>query len=80
MLIYIVLTKILKMLLRTFNILDTQQAFDEVWHHRLLYKLKRNVPDQLYVILRSYISNRYFQVKIENILSHYHPIQSGVPQ
>lgn len=60
--------------------LDIQQAFDKVWHQGLLYKLKRNLPDQIYLILRSYISNRCFQVKIENTLSQYHSIHSGVPQ
>jgi hypothetical protein len=42
--------------------LDIQQAFDKVWHHGLLYKLKRVMPSQLYFILKSYLSNRYFDI------------------
>lgn len=60
--------------------LDIKQAFDGVWHEGLLYKLKMNLTDQLYLILKSYLSDRYFQVKIEDTLSDYHLIQSGVPQ
>lgn len=60
--------------------LDVQQAFDKVWHTGLLYKLKKNLPDQLYLILKSYLHHRFFQVKQSNSLSNYHPISSGVPQ
>ena len=60
--------------------LDVQQAFDKVWHQGLLYKLKIHLPDQLYLILKSYLSDRYFQVKLDDVLSDYHQIKSGVPQ
>ena len=60
--------------------LDIEQAFDKVWHQGLLYKLRKQLPDQIFLILKSYITDRYFQVKIEHTLSHYHPVQSGVPQ
>lgn len=60
--------------------LDIEQAFDKVWHPGLLYKIKRHMTDQLYLLLRSYLSDRYFQVKLENTFSDYHSIQSGVPQ
>jgi retron-type reverse transcriptase len=60
--------------------LDIQQAFDKVWHKGLLYKLKNNLSDQLYLIMKSYLSERYFQVKINDELSAYHLIRAGVPQ
>ena len=60
--------------------LDVKQAFDKVWHHGLLYKIKKIFPDQLYWILKSYLENRWFQVRIENEFSQFHPIKSGVPQ
>jgi retron-type reverse transcriptase len=60
--------------------LDIQQAFDKVWHKGLLYKLKKNLSDQLYLIMKSYLSKRYFQVKIDYELSSYHLIRAGVPQ
>lgn len=60
--------------------LDVSQAFDKVWHKGLLYKLKLNIPHHYYQILKSYLSNRYFQVKYNEELSTLFPIQSGVPQ
>jgi len=60
--------------------LDIQQAFDNVWHRGLLYKLKLRLPDHSYLLLTFYLSERYFQVKIDDELSDYHPIRVGVPQ
>jgi len=60
--------------------LDTEQSFDKVWHQGLLYKLRKKLPDQIFLTLNSYINDRYFQVKIENTLSQYYPVQAGVPQ
>ena len=60
--------------------LDIQQAFDKVWHRELLYKLNLRLPDHLYLLLESYQNESYFQVKIEDDLSDYHPIRAGVPQ
>jgi len=60
--------------------LDIEQAFDKVWHQGLLYKLRKKLPDEIFLILNSYINDRCFQVKIENTLSQYHPVQAGVPQ
>jgi hypothetical protein len=56
--------------------LDIEQAFDKVWHQGHLYKLRKTLPDQIFLILNSYISDRYFQVKIEITLSQYYPIQA----
>jgi hypothetical protein len=60
--------------------LDVQQAFDKAWHEGLSYKLKLILPDQLYLILKSYLEEWYFQVKIDDTLSDYHLIKAGVPQ
>jgi hypothetical protein len=60
--------------------LDIQRAFDEVWHQGLLFKLKTTVPSQIYLLLKSYLTDRHFQVKIENTHSGHRPIQSGVRQ
>jgi retron-type reverse transcriptase len=60
--------------------LDIQQAFDKVWHKGLLHKLKNNLSDKLYLIMKSYLSEHYFQVKINDELSVYHLIRAGVPQ
>lgn len=60
--------------------LDIEQAFDRVWHEGLLYKIKKRLPDQLYLTLKSYLTDRYFQVKYEDALSGYHLIKAGVSQ
>jgi hypothetical protein len=60
--------------------LDTQQAFDKVWHEGLLYKLKSRLPDQFYIVLKSYLEERYFQVEIEDTISDYNIIKAGVSQ
>uniref|UniRef100_A0A1Y1KFT3 Reverse transcriptase domain-containing protein n=1 Tax=Photinus pyralis TaxID=7054 RepID=A0A1Y1KFT3_PHOPY len=60
--------------------LDVAQAFDKVWHTGLLHKLKRSLPSYYYLLLKSYLSDRFFTVKYNNEHSNYHPIKSGVPQ
>jgi hypothetical protein len=49
--------------------LDVQQAFDKVWHEGLLYKLKTYLLERFYIILKSYLNDRYFQVKLDHDLS-----------
>lgn len=60
--------------------LDVQQAFDKVWHPGLLYKLKKSFPPQIYMILKSYLENRSFFVKYDDVMSAVCSIESGVPQ
>ena len=43
--------------------LDVAQAFDKVWHTVLLYKLKITLPGPYYLLLKTYLHSRYFQVK-----------------
>ena len=60
--------------------LDIQQAFDKVWHQGLLYKIKKIMPSQLFLLLKSYLSNRYFDIKTTKVETNYYPIKAGVPQ
>jgi adenylate/nucleoside-diphosphate kinase len=59
---------------------DVEQAFDKGWHEGLLYKLKLKFPDQLYFVLKSYLEEGYFQVRIDDTLFDYHLIKAVVPQ
>ncbi|PNF38133.1 hypothetical protein B7P43_G14602 [Cryptotermes secundus] len=59
---------------------DIAQAFDKVWHPGLLYKIKRIFPINYYSLLKPYLSERFFDVKINEEISHRLPIHSGVPQ
>jgi hypothetical protein len=60
--------------------LDIAQAFEKVWHTGLLYKIKSKLPSPYYLLLKSYISERYFQVQYNNAYSDYKLAKSGVPQ
>lgn len=60
--------------------LDIQQAFDRVWHCGLLYKIKRLLPAPYYLILKSFLSERHFYVKVNNEISTYCKIEAGIPQ
>jgi len=43
--------------------LDVAQVFDKVWHPGLLYNLKTALPGPYYLLLRTYLEDRYFQVR-----------------
>jgi retron-type reverse transcriptase len=60
--------------------IDISQAFDKVWHTGLFYKLKRIFPHPTYMILKSYLTDRTFQVRYQEEYTTLHTIQSGVPQ
>jgi hypothetical protein len=60
--------------------LGVAQAFDKVWHGGLLYKIKKVLPGTYYMILKSYLTERHFQVKHNHDYSQCYQIQSGVPQ
>jgi hypothetical protein len=61
--------------------LDVEKAFDKVWHDGLIFKLSTlNLPVQLINIIKSFLSNRSFYVKVDNQFSNVKPIQARVPQ
>jgi hypothetical protein len=60
--------------------LDVEQAFDRVWHEGLLSKLKGILPSTYFLILKSYLSNRHYQVSQSNSMSSIHPMCAGIPQ
>ncbi|GFT45000.1 RNA-directed DNA polymerase from mobile element jockey [Trichonephila clavipes] len=50
--------------------LDIQKAFDRVWHTGLLFKLiTYKIPPPLILLLKSYINDRSFTVKINRTYS-----------
>jgi hypothetical protein len=48
------------------DFLGISQAFDKVWHTGLLYKLRRSLHLNYYLILKSYLHRRYFLFAVEN--------------
>jgi hypothetical protein len=61
--------------------LDFCKAFDSVVHSKLIYKLKQyGFSGKLLLWLECFLSDRYQCVKIENQLSSWSRVISGVPQ
>ena len=61
--------------------LDVEKAFDSLWHKGLIYKLLlQDIPKPLVHIIHSFISNRCFQVRVNNTLSPSTVVSAGVPQ
>lgn len=61
--------------------LDIAQAFDRVWHQGLLYKLKTlNTHSAIFNIIKSFLSDRCFSVRINDTNSGTKKITAGVPQ
>ena len=60
--------------------LDIQQAFDRVWHEGLLFKLRKFLPSTYFTLLKSYLTDRYFQVHFKSAYSNIANIRAGVPQ
>ncbi|GFV11023.1 RNA-directed DNA polymerase from mobile element jockey [Trichonephila clavipes] len=61
--------------------LDIQKAFDRVWHTGLLYKLiKINAPPQLILIIKFFLTNRSFAVRVNDTHSSTKQIRAGAPQ
>lgn len=60
--------------------LDIAQAFDRVWHDGLFHKICTVLPSKFHALLKSYIINRKFQVKINSDTTDLFPIEAGVPQ
>ena len=61
--------------------LDISKAFDSVPHMELLYKLHLfGITGHLWGWFQQYLLNRYHCIDINNHLSEYLPVLSGVPQ
>jgi Reverse transcriptase (RNA-dependent DNA polymerase)/Endonuclease-reverse transcriptase len=83
------LTKLIDELATSFNkklrtaaiFLDFEKAFDKVWHEGLLSKLiELKISTNLINIIKSFLENRRFRVRIEDHLSSERDIEAGVPQ
>ncbi|GFS47232.1 probable RNA-directed DNA polymerase from transposon BS [Trichonephila clavipes] len=61
--------------------LDIQKAFDRVWHTGLLFKLiTYKIPPPLILLLKSYITDRSFTVRINRTFSQTRPAKAGIAQ
>ncbi|MBJ5547115.1 reverse transcriptase family protein [Salmonella enterica subsp. enterica serovar Derby] len=61
--------------------LDVEKAFDRLWINGLLAKcILADMPTWLTAILKSFLTNRKFQVRVNTNLSETKPTRAGVPQ
>ncbi|GBN12462.1 putative RNA-directed DNA polymerase from transposon BS, partial [Araneus ventricosus] len=61
--------------------LDVQKAFDRVWIRGLIHKLiGYKTPPHLLQLLKSYLEERKFAVKIGNSISEAKIMRAGIPQ
>jgi hypothetical protein len=65
--------------------LDISQAFDKVWHTGQVklqvtsYKLRRSLPLNYFLILKSYLHSRHFLIKVETEYTELPSVNAGVP-
>ncbi len=60
---------------------DISKAFDKVWHHGLLFKLKSHFFEKFIIIwIAEFLKERNYQVKINDSLSDKFLIEFGIPQ
>ena len=60
---------------------DIAQAFDTVWHGKLLYQLKQaGISPSLYRFVNSFLTGRTMAVRWKNTISPKRTIDTGVPQ
>ena len=61
--------------------LDISEAFDKVWHHSFIFKLKvYGIEGELLSLLENYPQNREQRVVLNGQTSEWRKINSGVPQ
>lgn len=53
--------------------IDISQTFDIVWHTGLYFKMRKTLPRHFYQLLKSYLSNIFFLVRLHMKLIPYQP-------
>lgn len=59
---------------------DNREAFDRVWHARMVLKIKQTLPAPYFGLLRSYLEGRRFVVRFHTALSTEDDVAAEVPQ
>ena len=60
--------------------IDIEKAFDKINHESLLHTIRKQFPDQIHQLIKSYLSSRIFATKIKDTYSQVKDIKAGVPQ
>lgn len=62
-------------------VLLEKKTFDTVWHNGLIFKfIKYDFPSYIVFLITSYLTNRHFQVTVNDTLSTTQLIETGVPR
>ena len=60
--------------------IDIGKAFDKINHESLLQTIRKQFPEQIHQLIKSYLSSRTFVIKINDTYSQVKDIKAGVPQ
>ena len=62
------------------HFMDIEKAFGEINHESLLQTIRKQFPEQIHHLIKSYLSSRIFVIKIKDTYSEVKDIKAGVPQ
>ena len=60
--------------------IDMEKAFDKINHESLLQTIRKQFPEKIHQLIKSYLSSRTFVIKIKDTHSQVKDIKAGVPQ
>ena len=60
--------------------MDMEKAFDKISHESLLQTIRKQFPEQIHQLIKSYLNSRTFVIKIKDTYSEIKDIKAGVPQ
>ena len=60
--------------------IDIEKAFDKINYESLLQTIRKQFPEQIHQLIKSYLSSRTFVIKIKDTHSQVKDIKAGVPQ
>ena len=61
-------------------VMHREKAFDKINHESLLQTIRKQFPEQIHQLIKSYLSSRTFVIKIKDTHSQVKDIKAGVPQ
>ena len=60
---------------------DLEKAYDTTWRYNILSKMYRwGLRGKLPRFIESFLSDRYFKIKVGNTISQHHTLENGIPQ
>ena len=60
--------------------IDIEKAFDKINRESLLQTMRKQFPEQIHQLIKSYLNSRTFVIKLKDTYSEVKDIKAGVPQ